>query len=213
MVASWVYFYYRMDRNSCKVRRQQGICLLWHENVHHLPSLSAAICLYGGNWFVCICATYTVSSWSLLSFLLTVWHLRSKGERQVCRHQQLRSSRSSRLIMQRELHEPEKTCMKPHVVKCKSSGTWKSKVLIADIKTSIVLLTSKILKVQFTLSVYLFISLFALFVKWRLHQMRDFQENLHVIVVFSLVKSVYRNLCDISKPYKSSFCGLQVSLE
>lgn len=206
MVASWVYFYYRMDRNSCKVRRQQGICLLWHENVHHLPSLSATICLYGGNWFVCVCATYAVNSWSLLSFLLTVWHLRSKGERQVCRHQQLRSSRSSRLIMQRELHEPEKACrMKPHVVKCKSSGSWKSKDLI----TLYYYYTSKLLKVQFTLSVYLFISVFALFVEWRLHQMRDF----HVIVVFSVVTSVYRILCDISKPYKSSLCGLQVSLE
>lgn len=51
MVASWVYFDYSMDRNSCKVRREQGICWLWHENVHHLPSLSATLCLYG---FVCV---------------------------------------------------------------------------------------------------------------------------------------------------------------
>lgn len=63
---------------------------------------------------MCLCrATYAVNSRSLLSFLLTVWHLRSKGERQVCRHQQLGllgccfDTTSSRLIMQYELHETE----------------------------------------------------------------------------------------------------------
>lgn len=87
--------------NRDRVGRKWGVCLLWHATAVgmcavFLPSASEGVFIYwatgcggiGIDLFTSrrICRKTPEGR---LSFSLTVWHLRGKGERRVCRHQQL----------------------------------------------------------------------------------------------------------------------------
>lgn len=87
--------------NRDRVGRKWGVCLLWHATAAGmcallLPSASEGVFIYGARGYevgvgIDLLTSRRICRKSpdgLLSFSLTVWHLRGKGERRVCRHQQ-----------------------------------------------------------------------------------------------------------------------------